>query len=175
MDQRYAYGFIAREIQHYDTGRIVPESNVTAIAQILLDCAGKNMLNGYVRLNEAIVRHLNTSISRDDEGNNRRPDMVVYQREVIVNGELLHVYQDGGGRKVLVIECKSDHNFNDGAEEQICDYMDLTDFPVGLLLSQRRASFFFRANDDWERIQRGPEFSDISQCVPQIVEIIEDL
>ncbi|KAJ1646114.1 hypothetical protein IWQ61_010237 [Dispira simplex] len=175
MDRQRLYETTVRTIQAHDTGRAVPESLVTSIADMLLNCGDKNAYHGYERRSEAIVRHVNPRMIPGGEGHARRPDMVIFQREVFWDNELIHVFRVGDERKVLIVECKSDHDCNRRAMDQIRDYMDLCEFPAGLLLSQRRAFFFFQGNDDEEGIQPGPIFSDISQHVPEIADIIREL
>ncbi|KAJ1650026.1 hypothetical protein IWQ61_009061 [Dispira simplex] len=175
MDQQYAYGFIAREIKHYDAGRIVPVSDVTAIAHMFLECADKDGRHGYVRSTEPIYRPITSHVGRGDEDNNQHPDKAKFDKEPYRDCLFFHVVHADDKRNALVVSCKSDHDCTPRAIDQICAYLNLADFPAGLLLSQRRAFFFFRGKDGKEGIQRGPEFSDISQHVPQIADIIRSL
>ncbi|KAJ1650025.1 hypothetical protein IWQ61_009060 [Dispira simplex] len=174
MDQRYLYGFTARTIQRFDTGRMVPDSDVTAIVHMFLDCADKNTRHGYVRLIGPNYRSMNPHVGRGDEDNNQRLDKVKFD-EAYRDCLFYNIFHADEKRNALVVSCKSDHDCTPRAIDQLCAYMNLADFPAGLLLSQRRAFFFFRGKDGKEGIQRGPEFSDISQHVPQIADIIRSL
>ncbi|KAJ1962714.1 hypothetical protein IWQ62_003442, partial [Dispira parvispora] len=158
----------------YDTGRTVHEANVNAIATLLLDCGDKDGRHGYSRKGEAIIRNINPDIDPDAYGSSLRPDIAVFQGSILNSGERIHVFRDGDERRVLIVECKSDHMYNRSAENQLRAYMNFAEFPAGLLLSQRRASFFFQDMEDgW--IHRGPEFSNISQHVLEIADIIREL
>ncbi|KAJ1655612.1 hypothetical protein IWQ61_004672 [Dispira simplex] len=73
MDQRQLNAFTTRTIQAYDTGRTVPQADVTAIAILLLDCADKDSRHGYIRESETIYRPIKPHISLDNEANAQCP------------------------------------------------------------------------------------------------------
>lgn len=177
MDIEQLYNITSDTINDYNTGAIIPESNVTAIADLLLDCGEKDGRHGYVRKSEALVRHLNPDVAFGDEGNGRKPDKAVHQRyhvdQRVVVGEIIRIERLHGERKVLIVECKSDHDFNQGAIEQIRAYMTLAEFPHGLLLSQRRASFYRRDIDG--AITLTLSLNNISQHVREIAAIIRNM
>ncbi|KAJ1968184.1 hypothetical protein IWQ62_001395 [Dispira parvispora] len=176
MDQQLQRVYLntACMIQSVDTSRSVPESDVTAIAHLLLECGDKDGHHGYFRRSEAIIRTINPGVVPGDYGSSLRPDIAVTQRMVYNGDQLIYVFHDGDESHVLIVECKSDHDYNRHAMTQLRAYMRYSQFLAGLLLSQRRASFFFQdVNGEW--IQPGPEFSDISQHVPEIADIIRAL
>ncbi|KAJ1644744.1 hypothetical protein IWQ61_010385, partial [Dispira simplex] len=91
------------------------------------------------------------------------------------DGELIRVAHVEDDREVLIVVCKSDQDYTGRAMDQIRAYMNFAELPAGLLLSQRRAFFFFQGKDDEEGIQCGLEFCSISQHVPEIADIIREL
>ncbi|KAJ1961350.1 hypothetical protein IWQ62_003899 [Dispira parvispora] len=91
------------------------------------------------------------------------------------DGVLFRVAQGMDDKDLLIVACKSDHKCTGKAMDQLRAYMNFAECPAGLLLSQRRAFFFFQGKDDDEGIQPGPEFSDISKHVPEIADIVRDL
>jgi hypothetical protein len=174
MDQQSLYNFTSQTIQTYNTDRNIPESNVTAIADLLLDCADKDGRHGYVRKSEAIIRHINPDIALGDEGSDRRPDKVVLQRSAVLEGEIIRVIHLEDERKVIIVECKSDHDFNPRAVDQIRAYMTLADFPHGLLLSQRRATLFSQGDDE-QGIRQTHHIDNIEQHVQELADLLRDL
>ncbi|KAJ1948411.1 hypothetical protein IWQ62_006893 [Dispira parvispora] len=174
MDQRELYAFTAHAIQDYDTDRMVSECIVTGIANLLLDCADKDGRHGYLRKCETIFRPIKPHTSQD-EAEALCAYKADYYRAPFRDGELLRVIHAEEEREVLIVSCKSDHECTGRSVDQIRAYMNFAEFPAGLLLSQRRAFFFFQGKDDKEGIQPGPEFSDISNHVPEIADIIRGL
>ncbi|KAJ1968185.1 hypothetical protein IWQ62_001396 [Dispira parvispora] len=175
MDQHELYALTTRTIQAYDTDRAVPHSDVSAIANMLFDCAGKDSRHGYVRKSETIFWPTSPKVVLGKNGIVELPIKAKFQKSLYRDGELLRVVHAKDKRDVLIVICKSDSDCNGGAMEHICATITISNFPVGLLLSQRRAFFFFQGKNDDEGIQPGPEFSDISKHVPEIADIIRDL
>ncbi|KAJ1968183.1 hypothetical protein IWQ62_001394 [Dispira parvispora] len=175
MDQQELYTFTTHVIQEYDTDRAVPEPLVTAIAQLFLDCGDKDGRHGFLRKSETIYRPNKLNVSPEEEAKIQLPYKTDFYKAPFRDGELIRVARAEDDREVLIVTCKSDHDYNGRAMDQLRAHMTISNFPVGLLLSQRRAFFFFQGKNDDEGIQPGPEFSDISKHVPEIADIIRDL
>lgn len=174
MDLDQLYEITSETISDYDIGLKVPESNVAAIANLLLDCGEKGGRYGYVHKSEALVRYSNHLLGMDGEGSGKKSRKSVVQGyEEIINGGLIRVERIRGGRKVLVVEFKSDHDFNPGSSEQLRAYMMLAEFPNGLLLSQRRATFYKRNIN--RSITQTHVFVNISHHVRDIADIIREM
>ncbi|KAJ1652745.1 hypothetical protein IWQ61_006984, partial [Dispira simplex] len=118
-------------------------ADVTAIAILLLDCADKDSRRGYVRESETIYRPIKPRISLDNEANVQCPDKTKFYKPPYRDGELIRAVHAEDNREVLIVACKSDQDCTGKAMDQIRTYMNFTEFPAGLLLSQRRAFYFF--------------------------------
>ncbi|KAJ1963550.1 hypothetical protein IWQ62_003178 [Dispira parvispora] len=177
MDRRLQrlYWITTSEIQACNMGRAVPDFRVANIAHMLLDCAGKDIDHEYTRGHETICRPIQLHITKDAEANEQCPYKAEPCKESNRDGVLYRVARIGDDKEVLIVSCKSDHECTGKAMDQLRAYMNFAECPAGLLLSQRRAFFFFQGKDDDEGIQPGPQFSDISKHVPEIADIIRGL
>jgi hypothetical protein len=110
------------------------ESNVTAIANAILDLAGKTFSRGYIVKNECIMK----SIRCDTIGiyRDKKTDKVVFkERSRPMRGQI-----NPNEEPLLLIECKhyssKDAGFLDTDRNQLRQYMFAAEFPNGILLSE---------------------------------------
>lgn len=121
------------------------ETDVTGIANAILELAGKTFINGYVIKGEATLGSMGPSIPHSLSLT--KPDIAVFSdtRDTVIL-EVVIESTNQIEKPVLVIECKTNKRAEtitiDCCEKQLAKYMIAGEFPKGLILSEKIAFFY---------------------------------